>query len=550
MNRRRIASRTRIGAGIVAAGIVSLAVIACGVEEPEPDGTTGGAAGSGGSGGLVGKGGTSGAAGGAVTAGMSNATGGTATGVGGTGTGGTGVTPGTGGTISPAGGSGNAAGTGATMSGAGGSAGSDVPVGGTGGSAGSAGAAGSGGVAHMRDHCVDGFAPSPLDADMIDGPAEFVQSGQTDLTVQPEVIQWMEDHEWQAAHFEWHSIRRCNGGGSMSRINVCQHTDMIPTDQECKSDGDGLQFLAMHRHMIQSLKQLFPNHQEQFDGFETFPQSAEDVPQQWRADWRAFSSTELANAKIADEIAKPENLSRFPTEGAFGRWLQCMAPTYSGLHGSLHFKWVRTQNTTHGLGNQFTNIDNYMFWKLHGWIDKVWEKYRVAKGLTPDDPALKDMVLQQCREMDKLATLVDPNTPDPDAQPLPPESGVFHTMVRPMFEASNTKCSGCHGPQAPEAGMTLGGHVSSADIYANIVNVPSIHGGQFMRIKPGDPSQSWLYLKAAGMASAAGCTPTNGNTCNPQVMPPSDDAQDRATTAQLNALRDWIMAGAPAPTSP
>ena len=119
-----------------------------------------------------------------------------------------------------------------------------------------------------------------------------------------------------------------------------------------------------------------------------------------------------------------------------------------------------------------------------------------------------------------------------------------------MFEANNTKCSGCHGPEAPDAGMTLGGHVSSADIYANIVNVPAIHGGQFMRIKPGDPSQSWLYLKAAGMAADAGCTPTGGNTCNPQTMPPSDDAQDRATTAQLNALRDWIMAGAPAPTSP
>jgi hypothetical protein len=536
MNRRRAASRTRIGESVVAVSVISVAVIACGAGEPTEDGVI--AAGNGG----AGKGGTSGTIGAASTAGTSSATSGTGGGVGNN-TGGNGVTPGSGGSESVAGG-GNVAGTGTPTSGADGSGGTDV-VGGASGSSGSVGS----GDPHLRDHCVDGFAPSPLDATMVDGPAEFVQAGQIDLTVQPEVIQWMEDHEWQAAHFEWHSIRRCNGG-SMSRIDVCQHTDMIPTDQECKNDGDGFQFFTMHRHMIQSLKQLFPNHTEQFEGFDTFPQSAEDVPQQWRADWRAFSATELANAKIADEIAKPENLARFPSEGAFGRWLQCIAPTYSGLHGALHFKWVRTQNTTHGLGNQFTNLDNYMFWKLHGWIDKVWEKYRVAKGLSPDDPALKDAILQQCREMDKLATLIDPNTPDPDVQPLPPESGVFHSMVRPMFEATNTKCSGCHGPEAPEAGMTLGGHVSSATIYANIVNVPSIHGGQFMRIKPGDPNQSWLYLKAAGMAESAGCTPTNGNTCNPQVMPPSDDVQDRATTAQLNALLEWIMAGAPAPTSP
>ncbi|HEY3494233.1 MAG TPA: hypothetical protein VGK73_06090, partial [Polyangiaceae bacterium] len=396
--------------------------------------------------------------------------------------------------------------------------------------------------------CVEGFEPDPADATMLDGPAEYVENGQIDLTVQPAVLAWMQAHEWEAAHFEWHSIRRCNDGMSQSRVNICSHTDMIPTDQECKSDGDGLQFLAMHRHMIQSLKQLFPNHTEQFEGFDRFPQSADEVPEQWRADWQAFSASELANAKIADEIDKPENLSRFPTEGAFGRWLQCLAPTYSGLHGSLHFKWVRTRNTTHGLGNQFANIDNYMFWKLHGWIDKVWEKYRVAKGLSPDEPALKDAVLAQCREMDALAQIVNPDLPDPDQQPLPQESGVFHETVRPIFESDTLKCSGCHGPEAPEAGQTLGGHVSSAAIVANLVNVPSVHGGQFLRVKPGDPDNSWLYLKAAGLAAGAGCVESATASCNPQQMPPTTGA--KATTQQLEAIRAWILAGAPAPTSP
>jgi hypothetical protein len=333
----------------------------------------------------------------------------------------------------------------------------------------------------------------------------------------------------------------------MSKINVCSHTEMIPTDQECKSDGDGLQFLAMHRHMIQSLKQLWPNHQEQFTGFDHFPQSANDVPEQWRADWKAFSSTELANAKIADEIDK--HLDMFPSEGAFGRWLQCLAPTYSGLHGALHFAWVRTQNDTHGLGNQFTNIDNYMFWKLHGWIDNVWEKYRVAKGLKPDDMALTDAVAAQCYEMDKLASLIDPSlTNDPGNATLPEESGVFHTQVRPMFESSVNKCSGCHGPQGPEAGLTLGGHVSSADIVANLVNVPTATGGQFIRVVPGDPEHSWIYLKASALAANAGCVETTTAQCKTGQMPPSDSV--RPTTAELGALYDWIKSGAPAPTSP
>ncbi len=51
-----------------------------------------------------------------------------------------------------------------------------------------------------------------------------------------------------------------------------------------------------------------------------------------------------------------------------------------GLHFVLHAKWARPGNTTHGVNNTNANIDNYMFWKLHGWIDNVWEKYRRAKG--------------------------------------------------------------------------------------------------------------------------------------------------------------------------
>ena len=482
----------------------------------------------------------------------------------GTGAPSTGGTAGTGGTTAVAGagqsgvsgssGAGSAGLGGGAQGGAGGSdpsAGTSSGVSGSGGDASIAGSAGTGGVAHTRDHCVEGFEPDPADATMIDGPAEYSENNQIDLTVQPAVLAWMDAHEWEAAHFEWHSIRRCNGGMSQSRVNICSHTEMIPVDQECKTDGDGLQFLAMHRHMILSLKQLFPNHTEQFEGFDKFPQSASDVPEQWRAAWQTFSSSELANAKIADEIDKPENLSRFASEGAFGRWLQCLAPQYSGLHGALHFKWVRTQNTTHGLGNQFANIDNYMFWKLHGWIDKAWEKYRVAKGLSPDDPALKDAIVAQCREMDKLAEIINPDLiPDPGNEPLPPESGQFHETVRPIFESENLKCSGCHGPVAPEAGQTLGGHVSSADIVANIVNVPSIHGGQFLRIKPGDPDHSWLYLKIAGLAADAGCVESTTASCNPQQMPPSSQAGARATTEQLEALRAWILAGAPAPTSP
>jgi hypothetical protein len=37
----------------------------------------------------------------------------------------------------------------------------------------------------------------------------------------------------------------------------------------------------MHRHMMQSLRQAFPQHTALFQGFPHFPFNATDVPQEW-----------------------------------------------------------------------------------------------------------------------------------------------------------------------------------------------------------------------------------------------------------------------------
>jgi hypothetical protein len=51
----------------------------------------------------------------------------------------------------------------------------------------------------------------------------------------------------------------------------------------------------MHRHMIQSLKQLWPKHTEQFEGWEHFPTKAADVPKQWQADWKDWMGSVASN---------------------------------------------------------------------------------------------------------------------------------------------------------------------------------------------------------------------------------------------------------------
>ncbi len=209
---------------------------------------------------------------------------------------------------------------------------------------------------------------------------------------------------------------------------------------------------------------------------------------------------------------------------------------------------MRSNNSDHGLGNQYANIDNYMFWKMHGWIDKVWDRYRAAKGQKPDDQDIKAAVLAQCRQMDQLALIVKPSLGTTDCTPAPKQTGDFVTLIRPIFESDTNKCTGCHGRTGPDGNLTLGGSecVKSSDIVAALVNKPAITGGQYKLIEPGNADKSWLYLKVTGKAATVSCTPTSGGTCTTDTMPRGGGGVTLSQTEQ-DALKKWINDGAKAP---
>ncbi len=187
-----------------------------------------------------------------------------------------------------------------------------------------------------------------------------------------------------------------------------------------------------------------------------------------------------------------------------------------------------------------------MFWKLNGWIDKVCEKYRVTKGLKPTDQKYKDDLAASCREMDTEEAIIrDKLKPMDVPDPSPVESGFFHEKVRPILESVTNKCSGCHSENGPEAGMTLGGTISSKKIVAGLVDVMARGGGQFARIKPGKPQESWLYLKITGATST--CMATSTGSCSPGVMPPDASGNLTVSAADAAVIKQWIMDGAPAP---
>ena len=111
---------------------------------------------------------------------------------------------------------------------------------------------------------------------------------------------------------------------------------------------------------------------------------------------------------------------------------------------------------------------------------------------------------------------------EPIQAPLPPNAdGIsFAADIQPIF---NARCaiSGCHVMPTPQAGLVL----TAGSSYANLVNVPTQIFTPGVRITPNDPGASVLYLLVV-----SGTMPATGG---------------RLTTAQINAIREWIESGAP-----
>jgi uncharacterized protein (TIGR03118 family) len=95
-------------------------------------------------------------------------------------------------------------------------------------------------------------------------------------------------------------------------------------------------------------------------------------------------------------------------------------------------------------------------------------------------------------------------------------------------------CSGCHtgiGSSLPGVQNLTAGHT-----YASIVNVPSIEQPNLLRIKPNDPSNSYLIQKIEGAPGISGSRMPFG--CGSS----SDPCLDQAT---INMFIQWVNEGAP-----
>ena len=108
-----------------------------------------------------------------------------------------------------------------------------------------------------------------------------------------------------------------------------------------------------------------------------------------------------------------------------------------------------------------------------------------------------------------------------------PATVSFSTQIQPIF-TQNCAFSGCHAGTSPRAGLNL----EAGKAHDNLVGVPSTEMPALNRVKPFDPSSSYLFKKHSGAPDISGSRmPLN----NPNFFVEQPDL--------LELERRWIVQG-------
>ncbi|HEX2764498.1 MAG TPA: hypothetical protein VHM92_11750 [Allosphingosinicella sp.] len=218
-----------------------------------------------------------------------------------------------------------------------------------------------------------------------------------------EIDEYMIARGWPAHHARWHYEQRHD----FWRHRAAQGDEnaaAIVAEAEAKgwgrgetqegAAGHGLQFLSMHRAMLELLLEAFPQHADFFEGWPTPPRDPAD-PDDPVPDGAEFPADKAEGVRLVETGQRD-----FPDEDGYALFLETNIeprpddPTYRvpdgrrNLHNWLHNRWSDDESPV-DIGDPERNLFNARFWRLHGWIDRLWTGYRSAWGLADDDPGYR-----------------------------------------------------------------------------------------------------------------------------------------------------------------
>jgi hypothetical protein len=122
--------------------------------------------------------------------------------------------------------------------------------------------------------------------------------------------------------------------------------------------------------------------------------------------------------------------------------------------------------------------------------------------------------------------------------------------------------SACHDSISPGGGLNLEGPLASGTMREALVGVSSCQYDLMPLVDPGNPDNSWLWLKLSGPHTAANvleftASPTwipdpRPECPTPPMISPFGVMMPQGSSGldpmRANIVRGWILAGAPGPT--
>ncbi len=237
---------------------------------------------------------------------------------------------------------------------------------------------------------------------------------------------------WNKHHIKWHTERQWALLGASDKAWASKQGWKAAKTQEGKP-GNGLEFLAMHRVMIRTLVAKFPKNASLFAGWTTIPTDPKDSA--------APPSSDPFSDDMKTAIDKIENHPEdFATDDAFGLYLETKlrpnahnaaartTDTTAGIHNYIHNRFADSSSSI-DLGDPSLNLQNKVFWRLHGWIDARWTAYRKAKGFKETDADY--VAALKAADAEMMDSMPVSGTKGVSLEEPPPES------LRKMFENQN-----------------------------------------------------------------------------------------------------------------
>lgn len=207
-------------------------------------------------------------------------------------------------------------------------------------------------------------------------------------------------------HDKWHTTHSWDNR-ILTRPGVrvralCSGWERFP--RQMGQPGSGLDFLAMHRLMLDMMRKNFPDQQHLLAGWDDVPTDPKDPNNPLPLGRNIpFGPLQLNNL---DRLKN--DLGSFESDDQVGLflWTSLSNPAIEvgSIHLYLHVRWADFLSDVN-LANEVVNFENIYFWRLHGWIDRVWSDFRNLKGLSEEDPAYQAAIQQANLEMEHQHTL-------------------------------------------------------------------------------------------------------------------------------------------------